>query len=426
MWFLRSGVTWTKVFSVLFPAMSWVVKFRIEYLSFPVTAMLFVALVHTLFPGVLQKWFLRAMAGAMAVFAALFLFADTEFMSWAILWCEGVFAAVILYITARFAMKLRRVKPEQFVFLLGAALFLYAAANDMLDHNNVTSILFFPFINKDMTQISMLIFAFFEATAIFIATARGIEEAKAEEQRLAYENIILKENTRMTEQLLSLQREQYERITENAEAVKAQRHDLRHQLAVVKGYNDSGDAKSLSAYLDELITGIPAPDDKALCDNFAVNAVAHYHLSFAAGAGINTSIRLSVPQKTGRVRDSDLSIIVGNLLENAIEACKRQTHGERFIKLNSRIHKDTLTITMDNSFDGNYKEQDGVFFSRKRDGEGTGLSSVRAIARRYGGDARFEARENMFISSVYLVMGMPETAAGHTEDEAVSGSEAAI
>jgi len=208
MWFLRSGVTWTKVFSFLFPWMSWFVKIRMEYLSFPVTAMLFVALVHTLFPGVLQKWFLRALVVTMAVFAAIFLFADTVFMSWAILWCEGVFAAVILYIVVRFIMKLRHVRPEQFVFLLGAALFLYAAANDMLDHNNITSLLFFPFINRDMSQISMLIFAFFEAVAIFIATAREIGEAKAEEQRLAFENAALKETARMTEQLISLQRGQ--------------------------------------------------------------------------------------------------------------------------------------------------------------------------------------------------------------------------
>ena len=67
-----------------------------------------------------------------------------------------------------------------------------------------------------------------------------------------------------------------------------------------------------------------------------------------------------------------------------------------------------MTFTMDNSFDGIYEEQDGVFFSCKRGGEGTGLSSVRAIARKYGGDARFEARENVFMSSVYVLMGMPE------------------
>jgi len=65
---------------------------------------------------------------------------------------------------------------------------------------------------------------------------------------------------------------------------------------------------------------------------------------------------------------------------------------------------------MDNSFDGIYEEQNGVFFSRKRGGEGTGLSSVRAIAQRYGGSARFEVRENVFMSSVYVDMKEPETA----------------
>lgn len=412
MWFLRSGTTWTKVFSVLFPWMSWALKFRIEYLSFPVTAILFVALVHTLFPGVLQKWFLRVMAVSMAVFAALFLFGDTVFISWVILWCEGVFAAVMIYMIARFIMKLRRVSPEQCVFLMGAALFLYAAANDMLDHSNVTNLLFFPFINRDMSQISMLIFAFFEAVAIFIATAREIGEAKAEEQRLAFENAALKETARMTEQLISLQRGQYEGMAETAKTVNAQRHDLRHQLAVLKSYNSSGDTLRLGAYLDELTTNIPASDEKQLCENFAVSAVALHYLSIAENAGINTSVQLLIPVKTGRVQEIDLCVIVGNLFENAIEACKRQTCGERFIKLNAGIQYDTLTITMDNSFDGNSTEKDGIFLSTKRNGRGVGLSSIIAVARKYGGDARFETKGDVFLSFVYVDMTEPETSAG--------------
>lgn len=409
MWFLRSGVTWTKVFSFLFPSMSWFTKFRIEYLSFPVTAVLFIALVHALFPGVLQKWFRYAMAAAMSVFAALFLIADTLFMSWAILWCEGVFAAAMIYIIARFAMKLRRVSPEQLIFLMGAALFLYAAANDMLDHNNVTSLLFFPFINRDLSQISMLIFAFFEAVAIFIATAREIGEAKAEEQRLAFENAALKETARMTEQLTSLQRRQYEGVAETAKTVNAQRHDLRHQLAVLKGYNSSGDAERLGAYLDELTANIPAPDEKRLCENFAVNAVALHYLTIAERDGIKTSVSLSVPVKTGRVQEIDLCVIVGNLLENAIEACKRQICGERFIELNSSVQSDMLTITLDNSFDGNSAEKNGVFLSSKRGGRGVGLSSVQAVARKYGGDATFEAKGTVFQSFIYVDMKKPET-----------------
>jgi hypothetical protein len=231
-------------------------------------------------------------------------------------------------------------------------------------------------------------------------------------------NALLRSEAVLKDRLLDLQREQYQRITENAGAVKAQRHDLRHQLAVVKHYNDSGDAESLGGYLDELMMGIPAPDDQALCENFAVNAVAHYYYSLSVGAGIETSVQLSVPQNTGRVRDSDLCIIVGNLFENAIEACGRQTSGQRFVQMNIHIRYDTLTITMDNSFDGNYNELDGVFFSLKRDGEGMGLSSVRAVACKYEGNAKFEVKGNVFMSSAYVDIREPAAALACVGDEA--------
>lgn len=405
MWFLRAGVTWTKVFSVVLPQMSWVVKFRIEYLSLPVTAVLFVALVQTLFPGILQKWFRRAMAGAMAVFAALFLFADTVLMSHAIQFTYGILYAAILYIAARFVMKLRKVRPEQLVFLMGAVIFMYSSANDMLAHNNFTNLLFFPFLNRDMTQISMLIFTLFEAAAIFIATAREIGEAKAQEQRLAFENAALTETARVTEQLISLRWEQYEQIAEKAEQVRVQRHDLRHQLAVVRGYNSSGDAEKLTAYLDELTSRIPPPDERMLCENFAVNAVALHYLSLAESKEITVSISLPIPANTSRVRESDLCVIVGNLFENAIEACARQTQGERFIRLAGNVQYETLTITMDNSFDGQtLNVREGMFFSSKREGMGVGLSSTIAVAKKYGGNARFEAQGNVFMSSVYVIM----------------------
>jgi|GEM_PF-2894441 len=60
----------------------------------------------------------------------------------------------------------------------------------------------------------------------------------------------------MTEQILSLQRVQYERIAEKAGAVMAQCHDLRHQLTVIKVYNYSGDSDRLNTYLDELTANI--------------------------------------------------------------------------------------------------------------------------------------------------------------------------
>ncbi len=217
----------------------------------------------------------------------------------------------------------------------------------------------------------------------------------AEKVRLEYE---ISTTTRQ----LSLQRLQYQKMAENDEAVKAQRHDLRHQLAVLRELSVQGDMEKLSEYLDTLIRKIPSDRELRLCENYAVNAIAAYYTSAAKEQNIKVDLLFAVPAELEPMTESDLCIIVGNLLENAVEACGRMTKGSRFIQLQSHLEYGILTITVDNSFNGMFREKNGVFLSSKRDGEGTGLSSVAAVAKKYGGTARFEAKNGVFQASVYV------------------------
>ena len=106
--------------------------------------------------------------------------------------------------------------------------------------------------------------------------------------------------------------------------------------------------------------------------------------------GIDFTVRLNVPADTEQITDAELCVIFGNLLENAVEACGRMSEGRKFIRLNSAVHLGTLTITMDNSFDGQVRQENGKFRSSKRDDFGVGLSSIQEVARKCGGEARFE------------------------------------
>ena len=213
MWFLRSGVTGNRIFSYLAPWMSWTVKFRIEYMTFPVTAVLLVSLLNILFPRVLQKGFLYTLYGVSAVFAGLFLFTDTLFMSYALPVLEVIYVAAIVYILIRFVMKLRRPGPEQTVFLAGAGLFLFSAVWDMFFYNNIIR---FRVLGSEW---SMLIFTFFAAATVFIATMREVEEAKEAEQRMALENAVLNRVNRAKSDLMA-----------------TVSHETRTPLAVLSGY----------------------------------------------------------------------------------------------------------------------------------------------------------------------------------------------
>lgn len=406
-WFLRIGVTGSKAFTVLYPWISWAAKFRIEYLTFPITAVLLISLLDALFPGILHRWFRYALYSVSLVIAALFLFADTVFISYALLWCEALYIPAIVYIIVRFVMKLRIVSPEQGMFLVGVGLFFYAAIHDMFYYNDI---LLFPI--GDLSSISMLLLTFCEAAAVFIATVREVKNAKAQEQRLAFENAALKERARMTENLLTLQRDQYGRIAQNVEYLRAMRHDMRHQLAAIKGMLGAKDWRSALDYCEEMDGSISVNTEQLLCHNAVVNAMLQHYVAIAERAGIKTDILLTIPEKAGRVSDIDLCVIMGNLLENAVDACRYLQPGERFIRARSSINGIYLSLMVENSFDGLWQEESGVYLSRKLsdDGqprEGVGLSSVMAVCARYDGVAKIEINGTVWRSSALLDMKEP-------------------
>jgi len=224
-------------------------------------------------------------------------------------------------------------------------------------------------------------------------------------------NAELAEHARMMESQLDLQRVQYERLTENAEHEKAVRHDIRHQLAVLKGFGAAGDLDNLNRYLNELTGSLLAPE-RLYCKNHAVNAVINHYLSAVESGQTWLDIKLDIPERTGGVPDMDLCVVIGNMLENAVEACRRMEHGEKFIRARTLVQGVYLTLVVENSFDGLWYGQGGVYLSRKREGagrrEGVGLSSVKAVCAKYGGRAVFEVNGNVWRSSAVMHMWSKE------------------
>jgi hypothetical protein len=203
---------------------------------------------------------------------------------------------------------------------------------------------------------------------------------------------------------LDMQSTLYNRLSRSTEEVRALRHDLRHQLRAIRGYLQKGNVDGALGYVDAISGNIPEIADKLLCDNFAVNAVAVHYLDLATESHVQTDLRLVVPENLGRIPDTDMSIIVGNLFENAIEACQFVDEEQRFIRMSSKVAKRLLTLVIDNSFDGTYTERDGEFYSRKREGKGVGVSSVRAVVERYGGALKYEVANGVFMTSLYVKM----------------------
>lgn len=253
--------------------------------------------------------------------------------------------------------------------------------------------------NIDFDKVSTLSFIIIRHCAFWSMLLVSIIIVEA--LRQTAENARLTENSIITGCLLELEREHYRKLAGHIEDAKKTRHDLRHHLSVVQAYISSGNKENLEKYLEQYKTSLPAESVISLCSNYAVNVLASYYIEQAQHNGIEADVQLRLPESI-EIADADLCIVFGNLMENALEACKRQIGPGRFIKVRAAFSGDNVIITIDNSFEGDIFKENDIFLSSKRNGHGIGLTSVQAVAQKYDGISNFEYSGNVFRASVML------------------------
>lgn len=218
----------------------------------------------------------------------------------------------------------------------------------------------------------------------------------------------LETNTRnqAMERLLQIQHDQYSmlqaRIAENRRA----RHDFRQHLRVIQDCVKRGDLEDLKSYLAEYEKQFPSHSDHIYCNSYAVNAI----LAFYADKAENHNIRLDVKiqmSDTPVIPETEFCVLLGNLLENALDACQtgrpESETSQPFIRVCAiQTGTSTLSITVDNTSVFKPTWINEKLVSTKAADSGIGTESIRMIAEQYRGDARFEWKDGVFYASVML------------------------
>lgn len=199
---------------------------------------------------------------------------------------------------------------------------------------------------------------------------------------------------------LTMQAMQYGNLQEKITEARRAKHDVRHHIALMQEYLNNGDLPALSEYLNQY--GASLPDDSLIrfCENAAANAVLLYFAQQAKNSKIDYIVKAEIPDDTV-VSETDISVLFGNLLENALDACKAEGAEDKKIIVRASTDGGSLYITVDNTFTGTLRQtNDGDLISTKHKGMGLGTRSVRSIVEQYNGVCRFEAKDGMFYASV--------------------------
>lgn len=123
--------------------------------------------------------------------------------------------------------------------------------------------------------------------------------------------------------LVEMQEEQAKRHLEEVRVIHSEmrgyKHDFHHHLQALKGQLEAGEVERALAYIEQLDRSLQSVDTLLKTGNVTVDAILSAKLAQARSEGISVDVQANLPD-TLTLTDVELSIVIGNLLDNAIEA----------------------------------------------------------------------------------------------------------
>ncbi len=176
--------------------------------------------------------------------------------------------------------------------------------------------------------------------------------------------------------------------------MRGYKHDFHHHLQTLKGQLEAGETQRALSYIEQLDVQLIHVDTLLKTGNLSLDALLSAKLSQAKANSIVFNVRANVPEKL-LLSDLELSIIVGNMLDNAIEACQNVS-GERFIRIYMTMKGNMLYFSMLNSAGAKQEKAGSLFFSSKRGNHGFGLRRAEEILTDHGGWCKYNSEDGAF------------------------------
>lgn len=191
-------------------------------------------------------------------------------------------------------------------------------------------------------------------------------------------------------------------ILQTEEKVKTLRHDMKHHMNELKLLAVKKDTDSIQNYIDSMEEFIENPNEIISSGNLEIDSILNFLLQKAREQLRTVTVKVKLPEK---LRHSfDINIIIGNLLENAIEAAI-QTE-EKILDVLIEFKQGVLKVQIKNSFNGEIRKNQKGFITTKERKElhGIGLQSVKKIVQKYNGVLITSTSENIFCVKLIIYL----------------------
>ena len=193
--------------------------------------------------------------------------------------------------------------------------------------------------------------------------------------------------------------------------IRGMRHDMKNTISVIMQLA-AGKEEGLQVYLEELSRTMDRLEFRFKTGNTVVDTLLN--MKYHEIAGTVPDLRMDVeglqfPEKLS-IQSYDIGIILGNALDNAIEACRKlkviEPDAEAFIRISSFQKRELFFLKVENSFDGRVvrrpQNEFPVTDKADRENHGIGMVNIKSTAEKYQGTMDFKVNGRVFILSVMM------------------------
>lgn len=207
---------------------------------------------------------------------------------------------------------------------------------------------------------------------------------------------------RISQYQMELIHTHYAEVENMYQQMRGWRHDYRNHIQVLKSYAAADDIESIKKYLNELDMDLNTVDTTIKTGNKMTDAIFNSKISLAKSKNITVIVDAHVPVELS-CSGIDLCIIIGNLFDNAIEACLPLPENQRIIRVYMDMKNTQLYISFTNfTASKKMKKYNGRFLTTKGKGHGFGLIRIDTIIKRYSGYISRNSEDGVFTTEILL------------------------
>lgn len=208
--------------------------------------------------------------------------------------------------------------------------------------------------------------------------------------------------------LIAQEKEYYQKeaeiIQQKQEFERQFRHDLNNRLQILNDIAERGNISELKNYLSEIDTKQKKHNIVSNTGNLIIDSIINSKLQDASDKKIKVNADIILPSHI-EVNTDDMVIILGNLLDNAIEACEK-LDADKYIDIHMKYENGFIFLNIKNSFNNILNKTGDEFITMKKDKNlhGIGIKSVKKTIETYNGLIDFSSKDNEFSVDIILYL----------------------